>query len=85
MEHKDFLKYVEILRTEPFGIYPHPKIAGKISTDRFIYVEDTLTHVHIKSTASEKIYELPLVLVEFANHGTLRLTREVQAWNGCFV
>jgi hypothetical protein len=84
MEHKDFLKYVDILRQKSFGLYPNPKNLHS-GQNNFTYVEDDPTHVKIQNTTTQKIYDLPLVLVEFANVGVLRLTRAVESFNGSFV
>ena len=88
MEQKDFLKYVDILRAEPFAIYP--TITGPDKRilwhlKKFTYVDDSLTHVVVQDTETQKNYDLPLALVEFANRGVLRLLRSVSAWNGSFV
>jgi len=88
MEHKEFLKYVDILQVEPFAIYP--TITGPDKRilwhlKRFTYVDDSPTHVTIQDTETQKNYDLPIALVEFANRGVLRLTRGVSPWNGSFV
>ena len=44
----------------------------------FVYVDDELTHVKIRNSITEKVYDLPLVLVEFANVGVLRLSRMIE-------
>jgi hypothetical protein len=88
MEHKEFLKFIEILKLEPFAIYPTitgPDQRIKWHLKRFTYVDDSPTHVMIQDTDTQKNYDLPLTLVEFANRGVLRLTRAVSPWNGSFV
>jgi hypothetical protein len=81
MTRSEFSDYVPILQDESFALYPAPKSIF----NRFTYVENSSTHVTIEGTSDRKQYELPLVLVEFANHGILRLTREVQPRNGSFI
>lgn len=88
MEQKEFLKYVDILKAEPFSIYP--TIVGPDKRilwhlKKFTYVDDSLTHVIVQDAETQKNYELPLALVEFANRGVLRLTRGVSPINGSFV
>jgi hypothetical protein len=89
MEHKDFLKYLELMK-EPFALYPGPKSTDQrqnleFMTRKFTYVDDTPTHVKIQDTVTQKVYDLPLVLIEFVNPGVMRLTRDVTPWNGSFV
>lgn len=88
MEQKEFLKFIDILKAEPFAIYPAPagpdqRINWRLK--KFTYVDDSPTHVTIQDVETEKNYDLPLALVEFANRGVLRLSRSVAPWNGSFV
>jgi hypothetical protein len=88
MEQKEFVKYVEILKAEPFALYPAPagpdqRINWRLK--KFTYVDDSPTHVTIQDVETQKIYDLPLALVEFANREVLVLSRSVAPWNGSFV
>jgi len=89
MEHKDFLKYLDLIKKpNVFALCPEPK--GPDSNTRwkvneFLYAGDNLTHVKIQHLETDKVYDLPLVLVEFVNPGVMRLTRQVEPWNGSFV
>ena len=88
MDQKEFVKFVDILKAEPFAIYPTPTGPDqriKWYLKRFTYVDDSPTHVTIQDTENQKAYDLPLVLVEFANRGVLRLCRAVSPLNGSFV
>jgi hypothetical protein len=90
MEHKDFLKYLDILKDKPFSLYPPPQGKdenqnGHLRAAKFSYVDDTPTHVIIADNATSKTYHIPLVLVDFASPGILRLTRQLEPWNGSFV
>jgi len=88
MEQKEFLKFIEILKAGPFSIYPTPVGPDQCVRwylKRFAFVDDSPTHVTIQDTETQKNYDLPLVLVEFANRGVLRLTRVVSPWEGSFV
>jgi hypothetical protein len=89
MKHKDFLKYLD-LEKEPFALYPPPQSPEgtqnvHFKSAKFIYVDDGPTHVKIKDTKTDKVYDVALVLIEFVNPGVMRLNREVAAWNGSFV
>jgi len=89
MEHNQFLKYLDLVK-EPFALYPSPKGTDQrqnieFMTRKFLYVDDNPTHVKIQDLTTKKIYDLPLVLIEFVNPGVMRLTREVAPWNGSFV
>jgi hypothetical protein len=88
MDQQEFVKYIEILKSEPFAIYPPPagpdqRINWRLK--KFTYVDDSPTHVAIQDIETQKIYDLPLTLVEFANKGVLRLSRSAAPWNGSFV
>ena len=88
MESKDFQKYIPILKQQPFAIFPIPKGPNQTilwHSKKFLYVDDSPTHIVVQDSENQKQYDLALVLVEFANPGVLRLTREVIAWNGSFV
>ena len=89
MTQNDFQKYVPVLNQKPFSLYPAPEVAPSQAAEwyerKFTYVTDSETHVTIKDAASQKIYQIPLVLIEFANPGLLRLTRQVKPYNGDFV
>jgi hypothetical protein len=88
MDHKDFPKYIEILKQEPFRIYPPPQGPDQTilwHSRKFVYVDYSPTHIIIQDAETQKSYDLPLVLVEFANRGVLRLTRSISPWNGSFV
>ena len=89
MKFEDFVKlYVDILKREPFLLYPPPEGPDKRINWRlrkFTYVDDSPAHVTIQDVETQKNYELPLALVEFANPGVLRLSRAVIPWNGSFV
>lgn len=82
MDSKQFGEYIDILQKRPFALHPAP---GGIDFNRFTYVDDDSTHVRLENERTKKRYQLPLVLVEFANEGVLRLTRTVEAFNGGFV
>lgn len=84
MEHKDFLTYLEILKAKAFKLFPCPKNM-RADQNSFVYVDDEPTHVKIQNTITQKVYDLPIVLVEFANVGVLRLSRVIEAFNGSFV
>jgi hypothetical protein len=89
VDHKDFLKYLEIVK-EPFAIYPAPQGNNQTEnqhfrTARFSYVDHSPTHVRVTDIKTEKSYDLPMVLVEFVNPGVMRLTRAVAPLNGSFV
>jgi hypothetical protein len=76
MNDEEFRKYVNILQSGLFVLYPNPEHMD--SSDRFEFIGFTETHAFIKRTRDNKQYSLPLVLVEFANPGepvVLRLTR----------
>ena len=88
MEQAEFTKYVEVLEQKPFTIYPAP--VGPDNTvawhcKKFIYREDSRTHLTIEDAATGKVYQLPLALVEFANPGILGLTHVVAPSNGSFI
>jgi hypothetical protein len=82
MDVQEFNKYVEILREKPFALFPAPQ---GFTDNRFTYVDNTQAHVNIQNTVTEREYLLPLMLVEFANPGVLRLKRAVRPFNGSFV
>ena len=87
MTRKNYFEYAALTR-EPFVLYPPPKGPDhtiKWQFKKFIAVGDNETHAKIQDIESEKIYDLPLVLIEFVNPGVMRLTREVSPWNGSFV
>ena len=88
MDHTDFLNYIDILKQQPFSLYPAPQgpdLNVNWRLKKFTYVSDSPTHAAIQDPETEKTYELPLVLVEFANRGVLRLTRQVISFEGSFV
>ncbi len=88
MEQKEFVKFVDILKREPFAIYPTPTGPDKRvlwHLKKFSYVDDSPTHITIQDVETQKNYDLPLALVEFANPGVLRLSGPVSPWNGSFV
>ncbi len=88
MNHTDFLVYLGILEEKPFSIYPPPTGPDKTKAwhlAKFTYVDHSRTHVKIKEEATDKIYDVPLVLVEFASLGVLRVSRQMIAYNGSFV
>ncbi len=88
MESKDFQKYIPILKQLDFAIFPAPEGPNKTipwPSKKFSFVDDSPTHVTIQDAETHKSYELPLVLVEFANPGVLRVSRQIRAWNGSFV
>jgi hypothetical protein len=88
VEQADFAKYIPILQEKPFIIYPTPQGPGNSvvwHAKKLIYRDDTSTHVIVEDVATQKVYQLPLALVEFANTGILRLTRVVGPSNGSFI
>jgi hypothetical protein len=88
MTQQDFQKYIGVLKAAPFTLYPAvdmssiPSRAPAWIGKQFKYVDDSEAHVIIQDTASDKTYYIPLVLVEFANPGVLRLTRALKPDNG---
>jgi hypothetical protein len=88
MTQQEFQKYVPILQQEPFTFYPAvdtsamPSRAHEWYTKRFRYAGDSETHVIVEECVTSKTYYIPLVLVEFANPGILRLTRALKPDNG---
>ena len=90
MEHKDFLCYLDILKDQPFSLYPCPQGTdqnqnGHFRAAKLIYVDDNPTHVKIQDVKTQKTYDVPLVMVEFVNPGVVRLARQLAPWNGSFV
>jgi hypothetical protein len=88
VDHTDFLNYIDILKQQPFSLYPAPQgpdLNVNWRLKKFSYVSDSPTHVTIEDTDNQKTYELSLVLIEFANRGVLRLTRQVVSFDGSFV
>ena len=88
MDGKDFQKYIPVLKQDPFIIFPPPKGANQTilwHSKKFIYVDDSPTHVTIQDVETQKHSDVPLALVEFANKGILRVAREIWAFNGSFV
>lgn len=89
MTQDEFQKYIGVLDQKPFSLYPSPQVPESQAQEwyarKYVYVSDSLTHVTIKDAASQKTYQIPLVLIEFANPGLLRLTRQVKPYNGDFV
>lgn len=83
MEREDFIKFLDILK-EPFELYPIPTDMIP-PQNRFRYVDHHATHVTIQSLQMENLYQLPLMLIEFANPGVLKLTRKVRLYSGAFV
>ena len=84
MTHDEFMQYLSVLQQGPFALLPDPKGIDR-KDNRFIYVDDNLTHVIIQSVSTQNQYHLPLVLIQFVNPGVMRLAREVQVFNGSFV
>jgi hypothetical protein len=84
MTQNEFRKYIQILQQKPFVLYPTPEDMDA-NNNKFEYVDDDQTHVQLRNPVLNKDYSLPLVLVEFANPGVLRLTRETKKFNGSFV
>jgi hypothetical protein len=88
MDQKEFVKYLEVLKDRAFSIYPSPGGPDQTvnwRTKKFIYVDDSPTHVTIQDVNTQKNYDVPLALVEFANRGVLRVLRPMSVWNGSFV
>jgi len=84
MKPKDFEKHIPVLEERPFELYPAPK-GLDMNKNKFQYADYTDTHVTLVSTATSKIYCLPLSVVDFANPGILRLSREMTVRNGGFI
>lgn len=78
MDHDEFKKYLSVVKNDPFVLFPDPE-------DRFIYVDDNLTHVIIQNVKTQNHYHLALALVEFANPRIMRLYRSVRVFDGSFV
>jgi hypothetical protein len=84
MTQAEFRDYEKILQQKPFVLYPTPDGLDS-SNNKFDLVDDSKTHLTIHNTAINKDYVIPLILVEFANPGVLRLTRQTKPFNGSFV
>lgn len=79
MTQREFDPYIPILQRRDFALFPTPT---GMDNNRFSYADNDETHLKIKNLTTGKTYALPLVLVEFANDGVLRLSRAVEVWNG---
>ena len=84
MTFEDFKAYIPILEEKPFELFPAPQGMGP-QTNKFVYADADPTHLKIQNAGSGKEYSLPLVLIEFASVGVLRLTRAVVPRNGNLV
>jgi hypothetical protein len=88
MTKTEFQKYWNILKREPFCIYPKPigpdqnKNWGLV---KFTVLSLSETHVVVVEAEGETAFELPLAVVEFANTGVLRVSRQLYIVNGTFV
>jgi hypothetical protein len=87
MEQAEFQKYIPTLEQKSFSIYPAPQESNNTVWvyKKFVYRDDSPTHITIEDTETHKTYLVPLALVEFANPGILRLIRVVAPSNGSFV
>ncbi len=88
MTKEEFEHYWPLLSAKPFSIYPAPK--GPDGSKNWNLAQFTLhsvsnTHVTIIEVDTETSYLVPLALVEVANPGVLRVTRQRAAYNGSFV
>ena len=84
MTISELKQYLPVLLQRPFALFPEP--AGiDPSNNRFTLLDYDPTHVRLQNVNTQVEYLLPLVLVEFANPGVLRLMRAVRAFNGSFI
>ncbi len=88
MTKAEFQQYWPVLKREPFCIYPKP--IGPDQNKNFGLIKFTVlnlseTHVSLVEAEGQTGYELPLAVVEFANTGVLRVTRQLYVVNGTFV
>lgn len=81
MTQDEFRKYIPVLETKPFVLHPPPE-GFNAGNNKFEYVDCNATHVEVRGAGND--YKVPLVLVEFANPGLLRLTRATKKFNGSF-
>jgi hypothetical protein len=84
MTQMEFRNYEKILQQKTFVIYPTPDGLDS-GNNKFDLLDDSKTHLTVHNTVTNKDYMVPLILVEFANPGVLRLTRETKPFNGSFV
>jgi hypothetical protein len=80
----DFEPYIRLLMDHVVQLYPLPKGFNSDHAN-FTYVDVDQTHLKLKQHTSDKEFLVPLALVEFANPGLVRMTRDIKPFNGSFV